>query len=207
MRIEIPTEGIEQLIASLGFDDAKNVLTGRTVSMVMDSIETEMQRYAERREARQKNRIVGSPASANNLQRPSVPPPQPGLNYFAPQKNLQEMLKADWFEKVSVDKKMYTCSWRETFVAELMKSEHADYIARKWADHKQILMIKGHVVGALKNAGVLKGSDLEIARAYLGKEGKDLSKEVKTFAKYIGESRREPYFDWVEECVGPIEKT
>lgn len=74
MRFEIPTDGIEQLIASLGFDGAKDMLKGRAVSLLMDSIDAEMEKYAERREARQGNRIVGSPASAKNKQRPTESP-------------------------------------------------------------------------------------------------------------------------------------
>ena len=207
MRIEIPTEGIEQLIASLGFDDAKNVLTGRAVSLVMDSIETEMQRYAERREARQKNRIMGSPASANNQQRPAEPPPSPPeLNYFAPKKNLQVMLQGEWFAQVCTRASEYNNVWTDKFVADLMSSEHGEYLAQKWNSKDQRLMIKGHVAGLLSEAGVIKGSNLAIARAYLGvsakSRDKDKIREVTTFAKYMGNGRREPYADWVIEYVG-----
>lgn len=74
MRLDIPTDGIPQLIALLGFDGAKDMLKGRAVSLLMDSIDAEMEKYAERREARQGKRIVGSPASANNKQRLSEAP-------------------------------------------------------------------------------------------------------------------------------------
>ena len=149
----------------------------------------------------------GDPASKNNgkseggVSMRGAPESKPDLNYFAPKKNLQEMLNKEWFDKVCTDKNRYACAWREFFVADLMKSEHGEYIARKWADKSQILMIRGHVVGALKAAGVLKGSDLALARAYLDKDKKDLSPEVKTFGKYIGESRRAPYIDWVADYV------
>ncbi len=207
MRIEIPTEGIEQLIASLGFDDAKNVLTGRAVSLVMDSIETEMQRYAERREARQKNRIVGSPASANNRQRPAEPPPPPPeLNYFAPKKNLQKMLQGEWFVQVCACANEYNNVWTDKFIADLMDSEHGEYLALKWSSRDQRLMIKGHVTGLLSEAGVIKGSNLAVARAYLGvsakSRDKDRIREVTTFAKYMGNGRREPYADWIMAYVG-----
>ena len=74
MTLDIPTDGIDQLIASLGFDGAKDMLKGRAVSLLMNSIDAEMEKYAERREARQGGRIVGSPASANNKQRPTESP-------------------------------------------------------------------------------------------------------------------------------------
>ena len=209
MRIEIPTEGIEQLIDSLGFDYAKNVLTGRAVSLVMDSIETEMQRYAERREARQKNRIMGSPASANNLQQPAPPQPPdlPDLNYFAPKKNLQVMLCEDWFDKVCADKKMYTSSWREKFVADLMASEYRDELARTWENRSLRLQLKGHVIGALITAGVIKKKALAVARTYYNTN--ENTAEVKTLAKYMGDSRKEYYTDWIVDYVKsqqPIEK-
>ena len=118
MRIDIPTEGIEELIASLGFDDAKNVLTGRAMSAAQRSINSLMEQYAERREARQRGRIVGNPASTNNLSRPSDPPPiyRTDLNYFAPKKNLQVLLSEEWFDKVSMDKKRFTVVWRNFYL-------------------------------------------------------------------------------------------
>lgn len=76
MRIDIPTEGIEELIASLGFDNARNVLTGKAVNLLMQRIDAEMEQYAERRDARQTGRVVGSPASANNKQRQTKPSAQ-----------------------------------------------------------------------------------------------------------------------------------
>lgn len=209
MRIEISTEGIEQLIASLGFDDAKNVLTGRAVSLVLDSIEAEMQRYAERREARQKNRIVGSPASANNLQQPAPPqsPDLPDLNYFAPKKNLQVMLCGDWFDKLCADKKIYTTSWREKLIEALMMSEYRIQIARTWENRSLRLQLKGHVIGALITAGVIKKKALAVARTFYNTN--ENTAEVKTLAKYMGDSRKEYYTDWIVDYVKsqqPIEK-
>ena len=208
MRIEISTEGIEQLIASLGYDDAKNVLTGRAVSLVMDSIETEMQRYAERREARQVNRIVGSPASANNLQ-PSTPQPpeQPDLNYYAPKKNLQVMLSEEWFDKVCDDKKIYTKAWRDNLIEALMETDYSIQIAKTWENRKLRLQIKGRIIGALITAGVIKKKALAVARTYYNI--KENTAEVKTLAKYMGDSRKEYYTDWIVDYVKgqqPIEK-
>jgi hypothetical protein len=215
MRIEIPTEGIEQLIATLGFNDARNVLTGRAVSRIQELIDAEMERYAERREARQRNRIVTSPASANNKQRHSEPPPtdRPDLNYFAPKKNLQVLLSEEWFDKVSMDKKRFTVEWRNQLIEDLMKSEYRDEIAEAWANKDLRLQVKGHVMGALSAAGVLKKSALAIARVYYG-TGADNTKEVKTLAKYMGDSRKVYYADWIVEYVNnlvenlaqPIEK-
>ncbi len=194
----IDFEGIEDVFRICGRQTGMAALDQRIAEYVK-ATDPRVIRFLEDMEKYDKPRLQGSPASEHNMSKPD-------LNYFAPMKHLQVMLCEEWFNKVSTDKKMYTRAWRETLVLELMKSEHGDYIARKWSDKTQRLQIKGHVVGALKEAGVLKGSDLAVARAYLGKEEKDLSKEVKTFAKYMGDSRHEPYFEWVAEYVTPIEK-
>lgn len=198
--IDIILNGLEDAFQILGYHDGVAVLERRIVEKFLKH--PRIVRFLKDMEKYDKPRLQGSPASPHNQERQR----DDSLNYFAPRKNLQMMLCEEWFDKVSADKKMYTRAWRETLVLELMKSEHGDYIARKWSDKTQRLQIKGHVVGALKEAGVLKGSDLAVARAYLGKEEKDLSKEVKTFAKYMGDSRHEPYFEWVAEYVTPIEK-
>ena len=48
--------------------------------------------------------------------------------------------------------------------------------------------------------------NLAIARAYLGvsaqSRDKDTIREVTTFAKYMGNVKREPYADWIMEYVG-----
>ena len=207
MTIEISTDGIEELIDSLGIDEAGNVLKGRAFSAANAKIEDVMRRFAERREARQKNRIVGSPASVNNQQRPAEPPPPPPeLNYFAPKKILQKMLQGEWFALVCTRVSEYNTVWTDKFVADLMESEHGEYLAQKWDNKDQRLMIKGHVAGLLSDAGVIKGSNLAIARAYLGvsakSRDKDKIREVTTFAKYMGNGKREPYADWVIGYVG-----
>lgn len=198
--IDIILNGLEDAFQILGYHDGVAVLERRIVEKFLKH--PRIVRFLKDMEKYDKPHLQGSPASPHNQERQR----DDSLNYFAPRKNFQMMLCEEWFDKVSTDKKMYTRAWRETLVLELMKSEHGDYIARKWSDKTQRLQIKGHVVGALKEAGVLKGSDLAVARAYLGKEEKDLSKEVKTFAKYMGDSRHEPYFEWVAEYVTPIEK-
>lgn len=210
MRIDIPTEGIEELIASLGFDDARNVLTGRAMGALQHGIDSLMEQYAERREARQCGRIVGSPASANNQSRPSeLPPPAcPGLNYFAPKRNLQDLLAMEWFDKVSTDKKRFTVEWRNQLIEDLMKSEYRDKIAEAWSKKDMRLQVKGRIMGALSAAGALKKSALAIARIYYG-TGANNTKEVKTLAKYMGDSRKEYYTDWIVDYVKsqqPIEK-
>lgn len=202
MRIDVPTEGIEELIASLGFDDARNVLAGRAMSVAQRSIDAWMEQFAERREARQGNRIVGSPASANNKLRPSEPPPtdRPDLNYFAPKKILQDLLAKEWFNEASADKKKYTVKWRIQLVEDLMASGCRDEVAEAWANKDQRLQIKGHVMGALTKAGVfLKKKYTPIARIYYGT--REDTKDSDTLAKYMGDYKKTYYGDWIIDYV------
>lgn len=207
MRIDIPTEDIEHLIASLGFDNAKNLIQGRALSKVMVDVEAEMSRYAELGETRHKKLFVGSPASANNQPQPPEPPQpvEPELNFFAPKKILQVMLSNIWYEKVCTCNHVFNKEWTDQLLEDLLASEYAEYLARKWSKKNQRNMIKGHVIGLLADNGVIKGSNLSIARAFLGvddnSKDKDKRREVTTFAKYLGNGKDEPYADWMGEYI------
>ena len=89
-----------------------------------------------------------------------------------------------------------------------MASEHGAYIAKKWEETDQRNLLKGYIFGLLAESGVLKGSKLSIARAYLEISAKskvpELVKQVNTFASYMSKSRwkNEPYADWVLEYIG-----
>ena len=149
--------------------------------------------------------FLGDPASKNNgksegrVSMCGTPESDSDLNYFAPKKNLQVMLCEEWFDKVSADKKKYTTAWREKFVADLMASEFRDKIAEDWAKSDQRLQIKGRVIGALIAAGVINKKALAVARTYYN--NKENTAEVKTLAKYMGDSRKEFYTDWIKEYV------
>ena len=155
----------------------------------------------------------GAPASDNNgkaegrVYMRGDPESKPGLNYFAPKKNLQMMLCEEWFDKVSADKKRFTTVWREKFVADLMASEYRDKLAEDWAKSDQRLQIKGRIIGALIAAGVINKKALAVARTYYNIN--ENTAEVKTLAKYMGDSRKAFYTDWIVDYVKsqqPIEK-
>jgi hypothetical protein len=132
------------------------------------------------------------------------------LNLFAPCKNLQDLLLKDWFDKVSTNKVLYSKEWRTKLVADLMASEHGEYIARLWENQRKRNKIKGQFIGALKEAGVVKGADTLIARAVLGfadySRDMEEKKEVNTLGKSIGEGKKEPYADWIKEYVGKTQR-
>ena len=121
------------------------------------------------------------------------------LNYFAPTKNLKVLLTEEWFEIHRTDK-CYDAKWIEDFVNALMKSEHRDYIATEWSKDKRQDYIRGCVLGLLKEGGVIKGSMDSIARSA------NVCDNYRTFSRYMGQSRQEPYADWVLDYLRPAEK-
>ena len=123
-------------------------------------------------------------------------PAEEELNLFAPAKNLKVLLQQEWFAQLRTDAK-YTSGWREAFVDALMASEWGRLIALEWAHKKKRLGVRGNIIGALKVAGVLQGSDLTIAAAVTQSN----QKTIKTFAVYIGRGRKKPYCDWVYDYV------
>ena len=125
---------------------------------------------------------------------------QEELNYFAPTKNLQNLLREDWFAKVRT-KEEYNEEWTDAFVRALMESKWKDDIAKDWAVkgvRNKKDQIKGYVVGLLKDAGVLKGSYDSIA-SQVG-----ITDDPRTFSKYMGRGKKQPYADWVKDYVSGI---
>lgn len=123
----------------------------------------------------------------------------PQLNYFAPAKNLKVLLAEEWFEIHRADKR-FDGQWTEALVNALMRSEHKDYIATEWGKDKRQDYIRGCLLGLLKEGGVIKGSMDSIARSA------NVCDNYRTFSKYMGQCRQEPYADWVLEYVGRSEK-
>ena len=123
----------------------------------------------------------------------------PQLNYFAPAKNLKVLLAEEWFEIHRTDKR-FDGQWTEALVNALMRSEHKDYIATEWGKDKRQDFIRGCLLGLLKEGGVIKGSMDSIARSA------NVCDNYRTFSKYMGQCRQEPYADWVLEYIGRSEK-
>ena len=114
------------------------------------------------------------------------------LNYFAPEKNLKVLLSEEWFEIHRTDKG-YDYRWTNDFVNALMASEHRDYIATEWGKNKRQDYIRGCVLGLLKEGGIIKGSMDSIARSA------GVCENYRTFSKYMGQCRQEPYAQWVQD--------
>ncbi len=200
--IGIHLEGLEEVFKILGWKAGVAVLDQRITEFVK-ATDPKIAHFLKDMEKYDKPRLQGSPASEHNRQKTDTA----GLNYFAPMKNLQVMLCKEWFDKVSADKRKYTTAWREKFVADLMASEYRDKIAENWAKSDQRLQIKGRMIGALIAADVINKKALAVARTYYNIN--ENTSEVKTLAKYMGDSRKEYYTDWIVDYVKsqqPIEK-
>ena len=127
--------------------------------------------------------------------------PLEALNFFAPKKNLQELLKQAWFAEVRTDAK-YDARWKDSFVEALMASEYGEGIARQWAVkgvRNKRKQLKAYIVGLLKDEGVLKGSYDAIATMI------DPNDKKRTLATNMSRGKKQPYADWVKEYVSGIE--
>lgn len=116
------------------------------------------------------------------------------LNYYAPEKNLKVLLSEEWFEIHRTDKR-YDHRWTNDFVNALMASEHREYIATEWGKYKRQDYIRGCVLGLLKEGGVIKGSMDCIARSA------GVCENFRTFSKYMGQCRQEPFAQWILEYI------
>ena len=115
-----------------------------------------------------------------------------GTNYFAIYINLLKMFEEPWFKEFRSDKK-YSLKWIEQFLNDLLKSEWRDKIADDWYKPDKAPSVQGNIIGCLKKAGVINGSNTGIASAII----KGTYRENKTFATYMGRGKEEPYCDWI----------
>ena len=115
--------------------------------------------------------------------------------FYAPARFLTEMLLGDWFEDYRTSGK-YNRQWCKDFITQLMKSEHNSQIASEWKRKSSRLAMKASIIACLKEAKVIKGSDLSIASAIMIDK-----KESSTFARYMGRGKEKPYLEWIINYV------
>ena len=119
-----------------------------------------------------------------------------GTNTFGIVNSLTRLIQQPWFKEFRTDA-MYDHAWIEKFVSDLVASEYRQTLLEIWQDADKRLTLKGNIIGCLKMAGVIDGSDLGIAAALLN--GSD--KENKTFAIYMGKGRKMSFCDWTCDYV------
>lgn len=117
-------------------------------------------------------------------------------NVFGIVNSLTRLMQQDWFKEFRTDPK-YGDAWIENFVSELLASDHRQELLTIWQDPDKRPTLKGNIIGCLKMAGVVDGSDLGIATALLN--GSD--KENKTFAIYMGKGKKMSFCDWTCDYV------
>ena len=164
----------------------------------MRRLQEELRRLEEEAARRQAEAALRQKKGGRRLAQNAEP-----LNYFAPTKNLQELLRQPWFKALRTDAR-YNQQWTDDFVSALMASEFKDGIAQDWAiqgKRRKVTQIKGYIVGLLSDAGVLKGSYDSIA-AQIG-----LTNDPRSFSRYMSQGKKQPFADWVSDYVsGPIKE-
>lgn len=123
----------------------------------------------------------------------------PDLDSVQPRAEFKALLKGEWFDKNCADKEKYNNKWRDKFVDELLKSEHAQVIINHWDDRSLVDMLG--IIGAMKDAGVFTEglASLALAKSILNYH--PLQKKDKTLSKYIGDAQKLKCYDWVKEYV------
>ena len=117
-----------------------------------------------------------------------------GSKYFGIYINLLKMFEEPWFKEFRSDKK-YSLKWMEQFLDNLLRSEYRDEIADEWKNKS--LFVKGCIIGCMKEAGIISGSDLSIATAIINGDEKD----NKTFAIYMGKGKKRSFCKWICEYL------
>ena len=102
--------------------------------------------------------------------------------------SLTRLMQQAWFKEFRTDPK-YDHAWIEKFVSDLLASEHQQELLTIWQDADKRLTLKGNIIGCLRMAGVIDGSDLGIATALLN----GTVRENKTFASYMGLGKKMIY--------------
>ena len=106
--------------------------------------------------------------------------------------SLTRLMQQAWFKEFRTDPK-YDHAWIEKFVSDLLASEHQQELLTIWQDADKRLTLKGNIIGCLRMAGVIDGSDLGIATALLN----GTVRENKTFANYMGRGKKMVFCDWI----------
>ena len=117
-------------------------------------------------------------------------------NTFGIVNSLTRLMQQAWFKDSRTDKK-YDAAWIEKFVSALLASEHRQELLDIWQVAKKRQNLKSNIIGCLKMAGVIGGSDLGIATALLNGS----KKENTNFANYMGRGKKMAFCDWICDYV------
>ena len=111
---------------------------------------------------------------------------------------LTRMCQQQWFKDRRTDK-MYDDAWIESFFSALLHSEHRATLLDLWKDAGKRLKLKFNIIGCLKEAGVIDGSNLSIAKEIVDASDIDNS----SLDVYMGKSKEKGIYsiknicDWI----------
>ena len=117
-------------------------------------------------------------------------------NTFGIVNSLTRLIQQPWFKEFRTDPK-YDDAWIEKFVSALLASKHRQTLLDIWQVAKKRQNLKSNIIGCLKMAGVIDGSDLGIATALLN----GTKKENTNFANYMGRGKKMAFCDWICDYV------
>ena len=117
-------------------------------------------------------------------------------NVFGIVNSLTRLMQQDWFKEFRTDPK-YGDAWIENFVSELLASEYQQELLEIWQVAKKRQKLKSYIIGCLKIAGVIEGSNLGIATAFLNGS----IKENTNFANFMGRGKKMSFCDWICDYV------
>ena len=117
-------------------------------------------------------------------------------NVFGIVNSLTRLMQQDWFKEFRTDPK-YGDIWIENFVSELLASEYQQELLEIWQVAKKRQKLKSYIIGCLKIAGVIEGSNLGIATAFLNGS----IKENTNFANFMGRGKKMSFCDWICDYV------
>ena len=110
-------------------------------------------------------------------------------NVFGIVNSLTRLMQQDWFKEFRI--------WIEKFVSELLASEYQQELLEIWQVAKKRQKLKSYIIGCLKIAGVIEGSNLGIATAFLNGS----IKENTNFANFMGRGKKMSFCDWICDYV------
>ena len=117
-------------------------------------------------------------------------------NTFGIVNSLTRLMQQDWFNDYRTDKQ-YNAAWIEKFLGNLMRSEWGHVILLEWENVRKRPKLKCKIIGAIKDAGILKSDYQTIAEKM--DMGNNLPAE--THANYMGYGKAQPYFEWICDYV------
>ena len=120
--------------------------------------------------------------------------------YFAVANHIKKvMLSAEMAPYIADER--FTNEYLSKMIDKLMLSEHGDMIVDEWRNAKKQTTLIGNVIGCIKHAGVIKGSDLGVAKAIYKIAIIDKNKSYSNFNSYIGRGRKREFYQWVCDYV------